>query len=41
MGQNIAVWDKIKMWDPELGNANAGLKYPLPKIWTAGIELTL
>ncbi|MDR2272780.1 MAG: TonB-dependent receptor [Sphingobacterium sp.] len=40
-GQNIAVWDKIKMWDPEIGNLNAGLKYPLPRIWTAGIELTL
>jgi len=41
MGQNIAVWDKIKMWDPEMGNENAGMKYPLPKIWSFGLELTL
>lgn len=41
MGQNVAVWDKIKMWDPEIGNANAGMAYPLPSIWTLGLELTL
>lgn len=40
MGQNIAVWDKVKVYDPELGNSAGGTKYPLPSIWTAGIELT-
>ena len=38
-GNNIAVWDDIKMWDPELGNANGGEKYPLNMTWTFGLEL--
>ena len=41
MGQNVTVWDKIKMWDPETGNENAGMNYPIPSIWTIGLELTL
>ncbi|MFC5683114.1 SusC/RagA family TonB-linked outer membrane protein [Flavobacterium sp. MAHUQ-51] len=41
MGNNLYVWDKIKMWDPEIGNANAGLNYPLPRTITFGLELTL
>lgn len=40
MGHNIAVWDKIKMWDPEMGNANAGLSYPLPRTVTLGLDIT-
>jgi TonB-linked SusC/RagA family outer membrane protein len=39
MGQNVALWDKVKMYDPELGNSAGGTKYPLPSIWTGGIEL--
>lgn len=38
-GTNIAVWDDIKMWDPELGSANGGAKYPLNMTWTLGVEL--
>lgn len=38
-GTNIAVWDDIKMWDPELGNADGGQKYPLNMTWTFGLEL--
>lgn len=38
-GTNIAVWDDIKMWDPELGSANGGEKYPLNMTWTLGLEL--
>lgn len=38
-GTNIAVWDHIKMWDPELGSANGGAKYPLNMTWTLGLEL--
>lgn len=38
-GNNIAVWDDIKMWDPELGSANGGQKYPLSMTWTVGVEL--
>lgn len=30
MGYNLAVWDDIKYFDPEAGNANAGLNYPCP-----------
>lgn len=41
MGNNLYVWDKIKMWDPEIGNANAGMNYPLPRTITFGLELTL
>lgn len=38
-GNNIAVWDNIKMWDPELGNASGGEKYPINMTWTIGLEL--
>lgn len=38
-GTNIAVWDDIKMWDPELGSANGGQKYPINMTWTLGVEL--
>ncbi|WP_223225148.1 SusC/RagA family TonB-linked outer membrane protein [Sphingobacterium cavernae] len=37
-GNNIHVWDNIKMWDPELGNKNEGLNYPIPSAYTFGIE---
>lgn len=39
-GNNLAVWDHIKMWDPELGSAGAGVKYPINMTWTLGLELT-
>ncbi|MEG0889280.1 MAG: TonB-dependent receptor [Bacteroides sp.] len=38
-GNNLAVWDDIKMWDPELGSAGAGAKYPISSTWTAGLEI--
>lgn len=41
MGYNLAVWDDIKFWDPETGNANGGNNYPLPRTYTLGLELTL
>lgn len=37
-GTNIAVWDDVKMWDPELGNAS-GEKYPINMNWLVGLEL--
>ena len=40
MGYNLAVWDDIKMWDPEMGNGNDGMKYPLPRTFTVGVEVT-
>ena len=39
-GTNLAVWDDIKMWDPELGSANSGATYPLNRTWTIGAEIT-
>jgi len=39
-GNNIAVWDDIKMWDPELGTAGSGAKYPINMTWTVGLELS-
>lgn len=41
MGQNVALWDKVKMYDPEIGNSAGGTRYPIPSIWTFGLEFTL
>lgn len=38
-GNNLAVWDDIKMWDPELGSASSGQQYPINMTWTVGLEL--
>lgn len=38
-GHNIAVWDHVKMWDPELGSDGSGGKYPISMTWTLGLEL--
>lgn len=38
-GTNLCVWDDIKLWDPELGNANSGAKYPLNRTWMVGLEI--
>lgn len=38
-GTNLAVWDHVKLWDPELGNSTSGSKYPIGKTWTAGVEI--
>lgn len=38
-GNNLAIWDHVKMWDPELGSAGAGSKYPISMTWTVGLEL--
>ena len=40
MGYNIAVWDNIKMWDPEMGNNNDGMAYPLSRTFSFGVEFT-
>lgn len=39
-GYNLYVWDAIKMWDPETGNNNAGMTYPLPRTISLGLEVT-
>lgn len=40
MGYNLALWDKIKFWDPETGNNNAGNAYPNSRIFTMGLEIS-
>lgn len=40
-GNNLYVWDDIKMWDPEQGNNNEGFAYPLSRTFTLGIDFTL
>lgn len=39
LGNNLYVWDKIKYWDPELGNKNKGNSYPLSRTYTFGLEV--
>lgn len=39
-GNNICVWDHIKMWDPEQGNSNGGFPYPLNRTFTLGVDFT-
>jgi TonB-linked SusC/RagA family outer membrane protein len=36
-GINLAVWDSVKMWDPEL--QNSGSRYPICGTWTVGLDI--
>jgi TonB-linked SusC/RagA family outer membrane protein len=36
-GTNIAVWDHIKLWDPEI--LNSGATYPICGTWTMGLNI--
>ncbi|MBE8721200.1 SusC/RagA family protein [Sphingobacterium sp. Ka21] len=38
-GSNLLTFSHFKMWDPEIGSQN-GLKYPLQRIVSGGIEIT-
>ncbi|MNR05677.1 TonB dependent receptor [compost metagenome] len=38
MGYNLAVWDSLKIWDPELGSGN-GMNYPISKTITLGLTV--
>lgn len=38
-GSNLLTFARFKMWDPEIGSQN-GLKYPLQRITSCGLELT-
>ena len=40
LGTNLAVWDSLKLWDPELTIGN-GMKYPLSKSYTLGLTVNL
>src|SRR5690625_1399287 len=39
-GNNLAIWYKVKLWDPELGHANSGAKYPMSSYFVFGVDLT-
>lgn len=39
LGENLAVFDHIKFWDPEQGNRNRGVSYPMSHSFTLGVEL--
>lgn len=38
MGYNLAVWDSLKIWDPELGSGD-GMRYPVSKTMTLGLTV--
>lgn len=40
MGNNLAVWDSLDLWDPEMGNSNEGCNYPLSRTFTLGLEVS-
>ncbi len=39
MGQNVALWDKVKVADPEIARSG-GAVYPISSVWTAGLEVS-
>lgn len=39
LGENLAVFDHVKFWDPEQGNRNKGVSYPMQHSFTLGVEL--
>jgi TonB-linked SusC/RagA family outer membrane protein len=40
IGSNLFLWDSLKLWDPELASGD-GMKYPIPKSFTAGLTISL
>ena len=40
-GDNLAVWDNIKYWDPELNQWSTGSTYPLNRTYTIGLNVTI
>ncbi len=41
LGNNLYLWDSLKLWDPELGNRNKGMSYPMSRTFSLGVELNL
>jgi TonB-linked SusC/RagA family outer membrane protein len=39
MGDNLYVWDNVKLWDPEQASSN-GAVYPLTRSYTATLQLS-
>lgn len=40
MGNNLCVWDNLKMWDPEMGSNRSGAAYPLTRTFSIGLDVT-
>ncbi|MDO5105115.1 TonB-dependent receptor [Capnocytophaga sp.] len=40
IGYNMYVWDDITYFDPETGNGNAGLNYPLSRSFSLGVDIS-
>jgi TonB-linked SusC/RagA family outer membrane protein len=40
LGTNLAVWDKIKYWDPEQGGSTGGSSYPIQRTISVGLDVT-
>lgn len=40
LGTNLAVWDKIKYWDPEQGGTAGGAGYPIQRTINVGFDVT-
>jgi hypothetical protein len=41
LGNNLYLWDSLKLWDPELGSRNKGMSYPMSRTFSVGVELNL
>ncbi len=39
LGENLLTFDHIKFWDPEQGNRNKGVSYPMSRSFTLGVEI--
>ncbi|MDO5570685.1 MAG: TonB-dependent receptor [Bacteroidales bacterium] len=39
IGDNLCVWDNVKLWDPEQASSN-GAAYPLTRSYTASLQLS-
>lgn len=40
IGDNLYLWDKVKLWDPEQASSN-GAVYPLTRSWSLVLQLSL
>lgn len=40
LGNNLCVWDSLKLWDPEMGSKNSGSVYPLVRTFSLGLDVT-
>lgn len=38
LGNNLFVWDSLKLWDPELASGN-GMKYPIARTYSLGLTV--